>query len=602
MRERRCVIGRLLAGFLLVLLLASACTHPEAPFASSPAPRADSPVKAFLHEPISTSEPTTVSVSTDPASSASLQTTEDVPRKRTAPSRVQIGHPQASRGWAGRFPLHRARSAEEIESLLAEGVGVDTVDRSGDTPLAYFLFGPSDSTEDTDDKLDDLPTSVTLAIARCLLDHGADPNAIGRRGSLLRTSLLLGKHYRLLLANGAKPTDTGLWRGEYLHAALDGDCVQALKEYGADLLARDRCGRTALFYPSTASKVDVLLEAGCRLDDRSLSGQTPLHEAAKCDRDGASPEASEGFVRLIERGADANAKDLLGRTPLHLRLNRELLRRGADINAQDIYKQTPVHYYASTFGAFGDFRSGYGSKHMLGPTIKDLPQVRPDTNARDTNGRVPLHWLAWRGPGALPLIEDVLGLGAKVNARDKFGRTPLDYARMTRDTEVEALLLSKGGEPGTTTATTTAGVESLLDPFARARGIVRARTYDFYSRDDIDLDSWPLYAEILDLNNDGCFDLAISADGFSERDGRNWVVMMGMPSGGFRPLEFEARPGVVEVLGGWVLETESASRIGHTLIEAEAGRKEMGVTLYRCDGYRIRWLDKDDSDEPLPDP
>ena len=93
---------------------------------------------------------------------------------------------------------------------------------------------------------------------------------------------------------------------------------------------------------------------GSRSHDDPYEGLTALHIAAKS----GGPRFTES---IIERGADVNAKDPKGFTPLHyaanqpyywanreihLKLVEVLLKAGADVNAKDNEGATPLHYAA----------------------------------------------------------------------------------------------------------------------------------------------------------------------------------------------------------------------------------------------------------------
>lgn len=93
--------------------------------------------------------------------------------------------------------------------------------------------------------------------------------------------------------------------------------------------------------------VALLVDAGADLE-KEHEGRTPLLVAA----DGAafSPEGyNETFACLLAAGANVNAKDKAGDTPLHMlaragrtRPVKKLLRAGADVHGQGLADETPL--------------------------------------------------------------------------------------------------------------------------------------------------------------------------------------------------------------------------------------------------------------------
>lgn len=96
-----------------------------------------------------------------------------------------------------------------------------------------------------------------------------------------------------------------------------------------------------------ADMVRALIEAGANVNAKDDYGYTPLHRAA-----GRSRVYIAGM--LIEAGADVNASDIFGMTPLHeAAINGDagdvasvLIEAGADVNAKDDYGKTPLHMAA----------------------------------------------------------------------------------------------------------------------------------------------------------------------------------------------------------------------------------------------------------------
>jgi len=137
----------------------------------------------------------------------------------------------------------------------------------------------------------------------------------------------------------------------------------------------------------------------------------------------AAARGDLGKVReLIERGADVNARDNSGGTPLHwaagigrLDVARLLIEHGAYVDARDNYGWTPLHVAAYW---------GYVEVARL------LIEHGADVNARDNDGRTPLHAAASSGwSHCVEVVKLLLEQGADVYAKDKEGRTPMDLAR-----------------------------------------------------------------------------------------------------------------------------------------------------------------------------
>ena len=117
---------------------------------------------------------------------------------------------------------------------------------------------------------------------------------------------------------------------------------------------------------------------------------------------------------LIKAGADVNAVDKNGRTPIRMAARygnvamvSVLIKAGADVNAADKNGRTPIR-----------MATGYGYKVVVSMLIK----AGADVNAADRYGSTPLHLAAEKGHKKVALL--LVNAGADVNATDKFGRMP----------------------------------------------------------------------------------------------------------------------------------------------------------------------------------
>ena len=83
------------------------------------------------------------------------------------------------------------------------------------------------------------------------------------------------------------------------------------------------------------------MAAGADVNAKDENGWTPLHHAATWD-------SKEIVELLIAKGADVNAKNDDESTPLHYAETKEvaelLIAKGADVNAKDEDGETPLYY------------------------------------------------------------------------------------------------------------------------------------------------------------------------------------------------------------------------------------------------------------------
>ena len=150
-----------------------------------------------------------------------------------------------------------------------------------------------------------------------------------------------------------------------------------------------------------------LLDNGADVNARDEWQHTPLHEA----------ENAAIAKLLLDHGADVNARSRHQSTPLHFPQNeaiaKVLLDHGADVNARGVVQQTPLHYAARNEAV-----------------VKLLVDHGADVNARDSFQETPLHRVLGSSDTmsmreTLAIVKLLVDHGADVNVRDEDQCTPL---------------------------------------------------------------------------------------------------------------------------------------------------------------------------------
>jgi ankyrin repeat protein len=155
--------------------------------------------------------------------------------------------------------------------------------------------------------------------------------------------------------------------------------------------------------------------------------------------------------RLFSVGADVNAKNQNGSTPLHwacvmghVQVFKELVEHGADIEVKDNIGSTPLHLACCTdhLAAVNELLSPNDSNGTTTTILgKRKSRAGANTEAKDKDGNTPLHFASRKG--YLPVVEALLSVSADILAANNEGRLPVHEAVRFRRPEVAKYLLQQ---------------------------------------------------------------------------------------------------------------------------------------------------------------
>eukprot|EP00026_Physarum_polycephalum_P012830 Phypoly_transcript_13167.p1 GENE.Phypoly_transcript_13167~~Phypoly_transcript_13167.p1 ORF type:complete len:306 (+),score=35.94 Phypoly_transcript_13167:123-1040(+) len=209
-----------------------------------------------------------------------------------------------------------------------------------------------------------------------------------------------------------------------------GACIQAIRD-GADVTFQS-CGLSPLFYAAFYGHnmiIDYLVNCGANINEKNLTGVTPLGKAIESGRDLATVQC------LLKHSADPNIADANGNTPLIKAVkngNVELVKcllasKNTDVNKQNLERNTALHEAA--------FK---GIKDMVDRLLASGANV----NLQNSGGKAPIHRAVSANHPSV--VKTLLDNGAHINLQDSLGYTPCHYAAFFGLRECTELLVQNG--------------------------------------------------------------------------------------------------------------------------------------------------------------
>ena len=324
----------------------------------------------------------------------------------------------------GYTPLHKASyagHADVVSCLLGLGAELNPKSNSGSTPLhgAAFYGHP--------------------AAVKSLVEAGADVNAINSGGYSPLLSAMAGGQteiVQILIDHGADPDVTTRDGQTALMLAAQSshrELTESILSRNPDLEIADSYGRTALLLTAresgNAEIAELLIDAGANMNARDRFGSTPLELASwrgfsgivnlLMDREAEFPSDQGRLNRMLTDATETGLPELFA----------EVVARGADVSARNPNDGSYLH--SAAVGGNAEI-------------VRQLLSRGFQVNDRDKYGWTALHYAVSRGrPEVVRLLLDE---GAEINAATSAGYTPLSLAREHERTELVELLVQKGAK------------------------------------------------------------------------------------------------------------------------------------------------------------
>ncbi|PSN51182.1 hypothetical protein C0J52_06044 [Blattella germanica] len=336
-----------------------------------------------------------------------------------------------------------------VDLLLRLKCDFDGFNKKGKTPLLEAVMGGNQQ----------------LAIK--LLRHGANPNAKDEDdNSVLHYAVFFNLTIVIPLLRSLKCDFDGFNKKSetlLLEAVMGRNEEIAIKllNHGANPDAKDKEDNSVMHLAvafNLTIVIDLLLSLKCDIEGFNTKGKTPLFDALK-------KKKQEIAIKLLKHGANPNAKDKYGNTPIHYAVGKQLMKvvecileLKCDIDCTNNAGETPLIIAIMrrneemaikllNLGANPNAKTKYGYSVMhfavednLVNTVDLLLSLKCNFDGFNEKGETPL--LKAIKCGNEEMSIKLLKQGANPNAKDNDGNSVMDLASEKNLVMIVDLLLS----------------------------------------------------------------------------------------------------------------------------------------------------------------
>jgi len=340
---------------------------------------------------------------------------------------------------------------------------VTLADSEGSTPLHFAVERLGVNSEGYD------------PIVTVLLKHEAPVNVMSNRGEtplyVACRKGLTGVVKQLLDCKADVGLTTGDSKKYPLMTACEGkyrDVAMMLLDRGADSNVINE-KQTPLILASANGDdvlVEQLLACGANVNEMQGIGDTALHVAVVPRRDSHNEAFVSIVQRLLKSGAEPNAHNDEGKTPLYLACNPTLAEVNVGIVHILLENGANPNIHACCSPWLGDSPLSLAAIRGNSELAMLLIKFGARVNHSDGDGRTALHFAVGRGSvyyvrrmesvkSEVSIIaEKLLSAGADVNTIERNGSSPLYLACEAGKADFVKLLLSHGANPNISLDTT----------------------------------------------------------------------------------------------------------------------------------------------------
>ncbi|RDL35394.1 uncharacterized protein BP5553_07325 [Venustampulla echinocandica] len=265
--------------------------------------------------------------------------------------------------------------------------------------------------------------------------------------------------FKLVLEAGAKVDQIDIEGNTPLHGARDVFAVRCLLDGGANPNAVNQLGETLFHNTFNKDIINILKDKADVNLKSSYRGQTPLVQALS--EYFPDTECVEKAFQLLDLGADVNIVDNNGNSALHLamkgtrkldnvllQLIERLVAGSGDTNLRNLQGQTPLHNLVGVVGC------GAGHRHLK--LVEKIVTALLDTGAnleiKDSEGKTPLFRMvnfhhSTEDQEYIDLCEKMIEFGARIDTIDSKGRNLLYDAVLKCQAKFIKYLIERGVDP-----------------------------------------------------------------------------------------------------------------------------------------------------------